>query len=66
MRETTEQLQARLEVCKQRQAQMKAVNAYYRENGTVIGCPALSAEQAEVLDEDTRKRYPIHKEPYLD
>ena len=45
-----EQIQARLEVCERDQEQMKAINAYYREHGTIIGYPDLSAEQAEELN----------------
>lgn len=61
----TEQLQTRLEVCERDQEQMKAINAYYREHGTIIGYPDLSEEQAEALNEDMRRRYPMHKQPYM-
>lgn len=60
-----EELQARLAICERDQAQMKAINAYYREHGTIIGYPDLSAEQAEALDEDMRRRYPMHNQPYM-
>lgn len=60
-----EQIEARLEVCERDQAQMKAINAYYREHGTIIGYPDLSEEQAEALNEDMRRRYPMHKQPYM-
>lgn len=60
-----EELQARLAICERDQAQMKAINAYYREHGTIIGYPNLSAEQAEALDEDMRRRYPMHNQPYM-
>lgn len=60
-----EELQARLAICERDQAQMKAINAYYREHGTVIGYPDLSAEQAEALNEDVRRRYPMHNQPYM-
>lgn len=61
----TEQLQARLDTCQRDQEQMKAINAYYREHGTIIGYPDLSEEQAEALNEDMRHRYPMHKQPYM-
>lgn len=60
-----EELQARLAICERDQAQMKAINAYYREHGTVIGYPDLSEEQAEALNEDVRRRYPMHNQPYM-
>lgn len=65
MKGTTEQLQARLEICEKNQEQMKAINNYYREHGTIIGYPDLSAEEAEELNEDMRRRYPMHKQPYM-
>lgn len=61
----TEQLQARLDTCQRDQEQMKAINVYYREHGTIIGYPDLSEEQAEALNEDMRRRYPMHKQPYM-
>lgn len=60
-----EQIQARLDTCLRDQEQMKTINAYYREHGTIIGYPNLSEEQAEALNEDMRRRYPMHKQPYM-
>lgn len=65
MKGTTEQLQARLEICERNQEQMKAINNYYREHGTIIGYPDLSVEEAEQLNEDMRRRYPMHKQPFM-
>ncbi len=65
MKGTTEQLQARLEICERNQEQMKAINNYYREHGTIIGYPDLSVEEAEQLNEDMRRRYPMHNQPYM-
>ena len=44
---------------------MKAINNYYREHGTIIGYPDLSAQEAEELNEDMRRRYPMHQQPYM-
>jgi hypothetical protein len=57
--------ESKLERCKAEHEMMKAVNEYYRKNGTVIGCPAVSKEKAAELDEDIRRRYPIHTQPYM-
>ena len=59
-----EKLQAKLETCQKEQARMKEVNAYYRKNGTVIGCPCLDEAEALKLSERIKDRYPIHKQPY--
>ena len=40
--EAVEALAAKLEALKQEHATMKAVNAYYRKNGTLDGCPELT------------------------
>ena len=58
-------LERKIESCKHQHETMKAVNEYYRKHGTVIGCPAVSEEKAAELDEDIRRRYPIHKQPYM-
>ena len=59
-----EKLNKKLNECEQLQIRMKEVNAYYRKNGTVIGCSCLSTKQAETLDENVRRSYPTHKQPY--
>jgi len=59
-----EKLTEKLSECERLQDTMKEVNAYYRKNGTIIGCPCLSEKQAEALDESMRRRYPIHTQPY--
>ena len=58
-------LERKIESCKHQHETMKAVNEYYRKHGTVIGCPAVSEEKAAELDEDIRRRYPIHKQPFM-
>ena len=57
--------QGKLERCKAEHEMMKAVNEYYRLHGTIIGCPAVSEEKAIELDEDMRRRYPMHNQPYM-
>jgi hypothetical protein len=46
-----EQLAAKLETCKNRQRNMKEVNAYYRKHGTCIGYPELPDLTAAKLDD---------------
>ena len=57
--------EGKLERCKAEHEMMKAVNEYYRTHGTIIGCPAVSEEKAAELDEDMRRRYPIHTHPFM-
>ena len=59
-----EKLTVKLEECERLQDTMKEVNAFYRKNGTIIGCPCLSESQAEKLDESMRRRYPMHTQPF--
>ena len=42
-------LESKLAKLEQAQETMKAVNAYYRKNKTLDGCPHLSTEQIETL-----------------
>ena len=58
-------IERKIASCKKQHETMKAVNEYYRKHGTVIGCPAVSEEKALELDEDIRRRYPIHKQLYM-
>lgn len=41
----------------ERQAYMKKVNAYYRKNGTCVGCEGVSDEQAAKLDKSMENAY---------
>lgn len=59
-----EKLTEKLEECERFQDTMKEVNAYYRKNGTIVGCPCLNEKQADILDESMRRRYPMHTQPY--
>ena len=59
-----EKLNKKLNECEQLQIMMKEVNAYYRQNGTVIGCSCLSPKQAKTLDENVRCGDPTHRQPY--
>ena len=51
-----EKLTKKLEGLESQQATMKAVNAYFRKHKTLDGCPELTPEQAEKLNE--RKEAP--------
>ncbi|MEY8313198.1 hypothetical protein AALA61_14735 [Oscillospiraceae bacterium 42-9] len=52
-----EKLTAKLESCQKRQEFMKSVNSFYRKNGTAHGCPGVSEETAERMDEAVRTGY---------
>lgn len=50
-------LQDKLTKLEDRQGFMKKVNAYYRKNGTCVGCEGVSAEQAAKLDKSMENAY---------
>lgn len=56
-------LTEKLERLKQSQEFMKAVNAYYKKNGTCQGFPGLSDEEAAKL-EDGMKYHPWDRKPF--
>ena len=62
--EAVEKLTEKLEACQKRQEYMKAVNTFYRKNGTVHGCPGISEETAEKLDEAVRRGYSWETAPF--
>ncbi len=45
-----EKLAAELQKCRELQATMKEVNAYWRSRGTCLGAPGITEEQAQKLD----------------
>lgn len=55
-------LRTKLEELEKAQEHMKAVNAYYRKNKTLTGCPELS-EEARLMLESEMSEYP-HEAPY--
>ena len=55
--QAVEKLTAKLEACQKRQEFMKSVNSFYRKNGTAHGCPGVSEETAERMDEAVRTGY---------
>lgn len=62
--QAVEKLTEKLEACQKRQEHMKAVNTFYRKNGTVHGCPGVSEETAEKLDEAVRTGYSWETAPF--
>ncbi len=62
--QAVEKLTEKLEACQKRQEYMKAVNTFYRKNGTVHGCPGISEETAEKLDEAVRRGYSWETAPF--
>ena len=55
--QAVEKLTAKLEACQKRQEFMKSVNSFYRKHGTAHGCPGVSEETAEKMDEAVRTGY---------
>ena len=58
-------LKTKLENLEESQETMKLVNSYFRENGTLDGCPFLTAEQIEALKADMAANWHYGKAPYL-
>ena len=61
--EAIAKLTEKLEGLKESQEYMKAVNAYYKKNGTCRGFPGLSDEKADKLEEGM-KYHPWDKKPF--
>ncbi|MEY8319227.1 antirestriction protein ArdA, partial [Oscillospiraceae bacterium 50-58] len=57
-------LESKLAKLEQAQETMKAVNAYYRKNKTLDGCPHLSTEQIEKLKEAMSGSYRANPKPF--
>jgi hypothetical protein len=47
------------------QAKMKAVNAYYRKNKTLDGCPELTSKQIEILKAEMISNYHYENKPFM-
>lgn len=62
--QAVEKLTEKLEACQKRQEYMKTVNSFYRKHGTVHGCPGVSEETAEKLDEAVRTGYSWETAPF--
>ncbi len=62
--EAIQKLQMKLKQLEQDQEKMKAVNAYYRKNKTLEGCPQLSAEDIEKLKAGMARSWQAAPKPY--
>lgn len=62
--EAVQKLQAKLKGLEQVQEKMKAVNAYYRKNKTLDGCPQLFAEEIEKLKASMSRSRQTAPKPY--
>jgi hypothetical protein len=62
--QAVEKLTAKLESCKQTQAYMKEVNAYFRKHGTCVGAPGISNERAVEMDASIQKAYSWDRQPF--
>ena len=58
-------LKTKLENLEESQEAMKLVNSYFREKGTLDGCPFLTAEQIEALKSDMASDWHYGRAPYL-
>ncbi|WP_293969311.1 hypothetical protein [uncultured Ruminococcus sp.] len=59
-----EKLELKIEKLTEEQEMMKAVNAYYRKNKTLDGCPALTEEEIEKIKEEMAKGWNIEDKPF--
>ena len=62
--EAVAKLKAKVERLEQFQATMKGVNAYYRKNKTLDGCPLLSPEEIEKLKAAMARSWRADPKPY--
>ena len=62
--EAVQKLKAKLKGLEQEQEKMKAVNAYYRKNKTLDGCPLLTAEEIEKLKAAMARNWRANPKPY--
>ena len=62
--QAVKKLQSKLEGLEKSQETMKAVNAYYRKNKTLDGCPHLSPENIEKLKASMNNGYHLEGKPY--
>lgn len=58
-------LQEKLDTLKQEQEKMKKVNAYYRKNKTLDGCPVLTDGEIEKLEVEMKSSWHYQDKPYL-
>lgn len=59
-----EKLTEKLEKLENAQKTMKSRNAYFRKNGTMLGCPDISDETAHEMDQAIANGYSWEKQPY--
>ena len=59
-----EKLELKIERLTEEQEMMKAVNAYYRKNKTLDGCPVLTEEQIEEAKAEMAKEFHLSDSPY--
>ena len=60
-----ELLRDKIEKLEAEQAKMKAVNAYYRKNKMLEGCPKLTAEQIKKIEISMKDRFNYEKKPFM-
>lgn len=60
-----QRLESKLDNLQKLQEKMKAVNAYYRKNKTLDGCPYLYAEQIEKIKASMQGDWNYEKKPFM-
>lgn len=58
-------LEEKLKKLESDKSMMKAVNAYYRKNQTLEGCPDLTPEQAKKLKEEMSRDFHYENKPFM-
>lgn len=62
--DVVERLEKKLNGLKELQERMKAVNAYYRNNKTLDGCPVLTQEQIDSLKAEMQRDWRYEDKPF--
>ena len=62
--EAVSKLEKKLESLQKSQEVMKAVNKYYKQHGTCVGCAEIDEDTARKLDADAKKEYNLSGKPF--
>lgn len=62
--QAVDKLMQKLKTCQKYQKMMKDRNAYYRKNGTMVGCPNICEAEAKCIDRKLSYGYSSNNKPY--